>query len=73
MQKSQGILVLIPALVQVLMLPAVLHSTTLVHCTVLVLVDLQLAFRGRRPRTGRLPGLTFSHFLINDGRRVTND
>ncbi len=28
---------------------------------------------GRRPRTGRLPGLTFSHVLINDERRATND
>jgi len=46
---------------------------TVSHCTVLVLVDLQLAFRGRRPRTGRLPGLTFSHLLMNEERRVTND
>ncbi len=64
---------LIPVLVQVLMLPTVLYSATLAHCTVLVLVDLQLAFRGRRPRTGRLSGLTFSHFLIDDERKVTND
>ena len=62
-----------PVLVQVLILPTALYSATLAHRTVLVLADLQLAFRGHRPRTGRLPGLTFSHFLINDERRVTND
>ncbi len=49
---EKQILELIPALVQALILPTVLYCATLVHCTVLVLVDLQLAFRGRRPQTG---------------------